>query len=155
MDLLQVSKIDFIGTWHLGLLSHVEVTCTSTCVGIHAGRVEPVSPMELAMSRTEALQARRSCVSSLDFHSVISPSFVAEDSRSGEGFQACLDSGCPRLKLARRCGKKYILDQFTVGTSCSMTKSMKLPLHEQYRYTCKAEAATQFHRWHTVSAPYA
>ncbi len=35
-----------------------------TCVGIHPGRVEPASPIELTTSRTEALQARRSCASS-------------------------------------------------------------------------------------------
>ncbi len=36
-----------------------------TCVGIHPGRVEPASPIELATSRTEALQPRWSCASSL------------------------------------------------------------------------------------------
>ncbi len=39
---------------------------TCTCVGIHLGRVEPASPIALTTSRTEALQARRSCASSLD-----------------------------------------------------------------------------------------
>ncbi len=39
---------------------------TCTCVGIHPGRVEPASPTALTTSRTEALQARRSCASSLD-----------------------------------------------------------------------------------------
>ncbi len=34
---------------------------TYTCVGIHPGRVEPASPIALTTSRTEALQARRSC----------------------------------------------------------------------------------------------
>ncbi len=37
-----------------------------TCVGIHPVRVEPASPLALATSRAEALQARRSCASSLD-----------------------------------------------------------------------------------------
>ncbi len=37
-----------------------------TCVGIHPGRVEPASPIALTTSRKEALQARRSCASSLD-----------------------------------------------------------------------------------------
>ncbi len=36
-----------------------------TCVGIHPGRVEPASPIELTTPRMEALQARRSCASSL------------------------------------------------------------------------------------------
>ncbi len=34
--------------------------------GIHPGRVEPALPIALASSWTEALQARRSCASSLD-----------------------------------------------------------------------------------------
>ncbi len=37
-----------------------------TCVGIHPGRVEPASSIELTTSRTETLQARQSCASSLD-----------------------------------------------------------------------------------------
>ncbi len=41
-------------------------TWTWTCVGIHPGRVEPASPIALTTSRMEALQARRSCASSLD-----------------------------------------------------------------------------------------
>ncbi len=51
------------------------------------------------------------CELTRDFHPVLSPSCVAEDSRSGERFQACIDRGCPRLQLttsspvprARRC----------------------------------------------------
>ncbi len=39
---------------------------TCTCVGIHPGRVEPASPIALTTSRAEALQAWRSCASSLD-----------------------------------------------------------------------------------------
>ncbi len=39
---------------------------TCTCAGIHPGRIEPASPTALTTSRTEALQARRSCASSLD-----------------------------------------------------------------------------------------
>ncbi len=53
----------------LRLLSSHENTVyllTCTCVGIHPGRVEPASPVALTTSRTEALQARRSCASSLD-----------------------------------------------------------------------------------------
>ncbi len=57
-----------------------------TCVGIHSRRVEPASPIELTTSRTVLCELTR------DFHPVLSPSFVvAEDSRSGEGFQICLD----------------------------------------------------------------
>ncbi len=48
-----------------------------------------------------------------------------------------------------------VLEQLTFGTSCGMTKPAESSLHEQCRYACKAEAATQFHGWHTVSAPYA
>ncbi len=39
---------------------------TSTCVGIHPGRVDPASPIALTTSRREALQPRRFCESSLD-----------------------------------------------------------------------------------------
>ncbi len=39
---------------------------TTSCVGIHPGRVEPASPIELAMSRTEVRQARLPCASSLE-----------------------------------------------------------------------------------------
>ncbi len=51
---------------------------------------------------------------------VLSPSGVAEDTWSGERFQVGHDRGFPR---ARRCGQKEVLDQFTVGTSCSLTKT--------------------------------
>ncbi len=47
----------------MGLWSWV-LTCT--CVGIHQGRVELASPIALTTSRTEALQAQRSCASLLD-----------------------------------------------------------------------------------------
>ncbi len=53
------------------------------------------------------------------------------------------------------CGKEKVLDKLTFGTSCGMTKPAEPSLHEQCRYACKAEAATQFHGWHAVSAPYA
>ncbi len=70
---------------------------TCTCVGIHPEWVEPVSPIELTTSRTEALQAGRSCAR--DLRPILSLSCVVEDSRSGEGFQVCLDRGCPYLQL--------------------------------------------------------
>ncbi len=54
-----------------------------------------------------------------DFHPVLPPSCVAEDSRSGERFQVGLDRVCPCPQLvsrsstprARRCGKEKVLDQ--------------------------------------------
>ncbi len=45
---------------------HPQYLLTCSCVGIHPGRVEPASPTTLTTSRTEALQTRRSCASSLD-----------------------------------------------------------------------------------------
>ncbi len=42
------------------------INLLTTCVDIHLGLVEPVSPIELTTSRAEALQAPRSCASSLD-----------------------------------------------------------------------------------------
>ncbi len=42
------------------------------------------------------------------------------------------------------------LDYSTVGTSCRVTKSAEPSLHKQCRYTCKSEAAPQFHRWHAM-----
>ncbi len=70
------------------------------------------------------------CELSRDFKSVLSPSCVAENSRSGEGHHAYPDRGCPRLQLAsgsptpraRRGGQKYVLDKFTVRTFCSIAK---------------------------------
>ncbi len=54
------------------------------------------------------------CELTRDFHPVLSPSGVAEDLLFGEGFQVCLDRGCPHLQQApsspapraRRCGQK-------------------------------------------------
>ncbi len=68
------------------------------------------------------------------------------------GLQLASSSSAPR---AMRCGKKKVLDQLTFGTSRGMTKPVELSLHEQCRYACKAEVATQLNGWHTVSAPYA
>ncbi len=88
------------------------------------------------------------CELTRHFHPVLSPSCVA-----GERFQVGLDRGYPCLQpassssapRARRCGKEKVLDQLTFGTPCIMTKPAEPSLHEQCRYTCKAEAATQFH----------
>ncbi len=96
------------------------------------------------------------CEFTRDFHPVLSLSCVAEDTRYGERFQVSLDRGCPCLQLAssssapraRRCGKEEVLVQFPFGTSCDMTKPAAPSLHDQCRYACKAEAATQFHGWH-------
>ncbi len=40
---------------------------TYTCGGVHPGQVKPGSPIELTTSRVEALQARQSCASPLEF----------------------------------------------------------------------------------------
>ncbi len=87
---------------------------------------------------------------------------VAEYSRSGYRFQVDLDHGNPCLQpassssapRAMRRGKETILDKFTFGTSCGMSQPAEPSLHEQRRFACKAKAASQFHGWHTVSAPY-
>ncbi len=42
------------------------LTFTCTCVGIQVGRIEPASLIELTTSQKKALQAGRSCVSSLE-----------------------------------------------------------------------------------------
>ncbi len=126
---------------------------------LHPGRVESESPVALTTSRRKVLNARRSCASSLY---TSTQSFLHRDSPSGERFQVGLDRGCPCLQLAssssaprtRWCGKEKVFDQLTFGTSCSMTKPAEPFLHEQCRYTCKTGTAMQFHRWHTVSAPY-
>ncbi len=74
---------------------------TCICVDIHPGRVEPAPPIKLTTSLTEALGGSTVlCELTKGFHPVLSPSCAAEDSRSGEGFQACLDRGYPRLQLA-------------------------------------------------------
>ncbi len=53
-----------VGTFFTFTVSLYLLTCT--CVGIHPGWVEPASPTALITSRTEALQAQRSCAISLD-----------------------------------------------------------------------------------------
>ncbi len=123
---------------------------TCTCVGIHPGRVEPASPTALTTSRTEALQARRSCASALD---TFTQSFLHRawpKTRGPEiGSRSALivvahvfSSSAPR---ARRCGKEKVLDKLTFGTSCGMSKPAEPSLHEQCRNACKGESASQFH----------
>ncbi len=51
--------------------------------------------------------------------------------------------------------KEKVLDEFTFGTFCDMTKSAEPSLHEQCQDACKTEAQTPIHGWCTVSAPYA
>ncbi len=60
-------------------------TLRRTCDGIHQGRIESASPIELTTSRTEALQAPTAlCELTRDFHLIISQSCIAKDSRSEE-----------------------------------------------------------------------
>ncbi len=102
------------------------------------------------------------CELTRNFQIVLSSSCMAEAPRSGEWFQVVLDRGCPCLQLAssssapcaRRCGKEKALDQLTFGASYNMTKPAEPSLHKQCRYTCRTEAATQFHGWHTDTALY-
>ncbi len=86
------------------------------------------------------------CELTRHFHPVLSPHRVAED-RGGSCRQLASNSSAP---CAKWCAKVKVFDQLTFGTSCNMTK----PADEQCRHTWKAEAATLFHRWHTISAPY-
>ncbi len=121
---------------------HLLFACT--CVSIRPGRVEAASPIDLAKSRTEALQVRRSCATShpFTFHPVPSQSCVAEDALFGERCQVCHDRGCPCPQLAsrssapraRRRGKEKVLDQLTFGASWSTAKPDDPFLHEKYRY---------------------
>ncbi len=125
---------------------------TCTCVGVHQGKVEPPSQIEVITSSYEALQVRRSCASpARHFHQVLSPLCVTEDSRPGEGFLVCLDCGSLCLQLASSWPapreQKKVSAQLTIATSCSRTKPMEPSLHEHCRYTCKADAAPQLYGW--------
>ncbi len=40
---------------------------------------------------------------------------------------------------------RHVLDQFSIRASHRMTKPAEPSLHQQCRYTCRAEAAPQFH----------
>ncbi len=59
-----------------------------------------------------------------DFHPVLSPLYVAEDPRSGEGLQACFDRGCPRLQLASSSCEAVWAE---VGLMWSTTRSALRP----------------------------
>ncbi len=87
------------------------------CVGIHLGRVEQASPIELTTPRTEALQARWSCASSLE---TFTQSFLHRAwprTRGPEIFS------WPPVRL-RTVRGGVGLDCFTVWTSCSMTGTL-------------------------------
>ncbi len=81
------------------------------------------------------------CEPTRDLNPALSPSCVAKVSLSGLKPQAFFDRGCLHRQFAsispapraRRC------DQFTVGTSRSMTKPVEPSLYELCRYTCKME----------------
>ncbi len=85
-----------------------------------------------------------------DFHPVLFPSCVDEDSGSTEGLQVCLERGFPRLDLAssssalrvRRCKQNKV----TIGTSCSVIKPEEPSLDELFQYNSESEAVPQFNR---------
>ncbi len=97
-----------------------------------------------------------------DFHPVLSPSCVAEDSRPRERFQAFLECRGLRLQLvsssfstrARRCGQEEVPDELTLRTSRSVAKLTKFPLDELSWYACEAEVAPQFHRLYAIFTPH-
>ncbi len=118
--------------------SCVEALLICACVGIHQGWVEPASPFGLSTSRTEALQARRSCASSLETF-ILSFLHHGPERRVSSLPLSWLPTSSTGLQFVCATGKK-LLDQLTFGTSCSMTKPAEPSLHEQCRYSCKAEA---------------
>ncbi len=72
----------------------------ATHIGINQEWVEPASPIELITSRRGNTPGTTVlCELLRDFYPVISPSFVAEGSRSGEGVQFSLDGGCLCLQM--------------------------------------------------------
>ncbi len=93
--------IDFTGNVTFAILKRWAAckVLTCTCVGIHKGRVKLASPIESTTSRTEALQARWSCASSLEtFTQFFFYRVLPKTCRKGH--QVCLDCGCSRLQLA-------------------------------------------------------
>ncbi len=73
------------------------------------------------------------------FNPVLSPSCVAEDSLSGEGFWVCLGRNCYFFGWY---GQMEVSDQLNVETSCSVTKSVEPSLVVLRQHTCEAEAAS-------------
>ncbi len=127
---------------------------TCTCV---PGRVEPASSIALTTSRTEAPQARRSSASSLDTFTQSLLHRAWPKTRGPEsGFKLALIVvayvfSWPPTRLRHVRGG----DQLTYGTSCSVTRPAEPSLLERCQYSCKAEAAPQFHGWHVMSLPTA
>ncbi len=128
---------------------------TCACFGIHKGRVEPASLIQLTISRTEALQARQSCASSLE---TFTQSFLDHAWPTTRGPQSCFRS--PSIVVAHvfswppaclRLVRGSVRRRSLIG----MTKAAEPSLYEQCQYPCKAEAATQVHGWYTIFAPYA
>ncbi len=123
-------KIMALWRLRLSFVSRAHTTCT--CVGIHPGRVGHVADGGTPGSTVL-------CELAWDIQPILSPSCVAEESRSEERFQVCLDRGSPCLRLAssssaprsRWCGKEEVLDQLTFGTFCSMAKPVEPSLQEQ------------------------
>ncbi len=118
---------------------------TCTCVGIHPGWVELASPNALTTSRTEALQTRRSCASSLD---TFTQSFLhrAWPKTSGPeiGSRSALIVVAHVFSwpLARLCHVRGGVGRRRSFISSPSGRLVACP--NQCRYACKAEAATQF-----------
>ncbi len=127
---------------------------TFTCVGIHSGRVEPASPVELTTSRTEALQARRSCASSLD---TFAQSFLHRALPKTRGPKSGSKSALivvvhvfswppARLHHVRGgVGRRSLISSPSGRRRFLCTSSAGILVRQ---------AATQFLRWHTISALY-
>ncbi len=118
---------------------------TFTCVGIHPGRVEPTSPIELITSRTEALQARRFCASSLE---TFTQSFLhrvwlkTRGPKRGSRSALTVVSHVFSWPFLAGVGRSRSLISSLSGRLANQTEPS---LHELCWYTCKAEAATHFH----------
>ncbi len=108
-----------------GITQRYLLTCT--CVGIHPGRVEPASPIDLITSRTEALQTRQSCASSLE---TFTQSFLHRAWPKTGGPEK--GSGSVLIVFAHVFSwQKKVLHKLTFGMSCSMAKPAEPSLHEQ------------------------
>ncbi len=78
------------------------------------------------------------CELTREFHPVPSPPCVAEDSRSGEGFQVChlQMTSISFPQRARWCGQKEVPDQLAIMKSRNVAKPS---LDELRRYTPETE----------------
>ncbi len=90
-----------------------------------------------------------------DFHSILSASCVADDSRSAELLQVLLLMGCPCIQLTsssssaprvRLCRQSEVPDQLPIVTSHSVTKPAEPFLDHLRRYSNETEAAIQSRR---------